>query len=158
VDTAGGGVDTSSCGDVDGPGGDTGDVPDVLGKWTTTFGMNLYDSGLCNVSGLELDDLHWLQGALEIDGRTPDMLYIDIDEDTRMWGLLNHLGGIVLTGTKVQQGHTLYISIGGHLYEQPQLDRMEIRGFGYIGVDLDSADTAIDCWLQGDLIMKKSGS
>ena len=34
----------------------------------------------------------------------------------------------------------------------------EIRGFGYIGVDLDGADGGIDCWLQGDFRAIRSGS
>jgi hypothetical protein len=48
--------------------------------------------------------------------------------------------------------------VGGLLYRQPQVDRDELRGFGYFGVDEDSADTAIDCWIQGDFKATKSGN
>ncbi len=53
------------CGDVDGPGGDTGDVPNVLGKWTVTFASNLYDDGACDVEGLEQDDWTWINGYMD---------------------------------------------------------------------------------------------
>ena len=148
------------CGDVDGEGDDTGDVPNVLGKWTVTFATNLYDDGACEVSGLEADDWTWINGYMEIDGRIPDSLYATFDgvEEDRFWGLENHLGGIVFTGIKEKGGHVLYVSVGGHLYEQPAVDRDEIRGFGYIGVDKDGADAVIDCWIQGDFKATKSGN
>ena len=148
------------CGDVDGPGGDTGDVPNVLGKWTVTFGTNLYDDGACDVEGLEADDWTWLNGYMEIGGRIPDSLVATFDgvEDEQFWGLENHLGGIVFTGIKEKSGHVLYASVGGQLYEQPAVDRNEIRGFGYVGVDKDGADAVIDCWIQGDFKATKSGN
>jgi hypothetical protein len=148
------------CGDVDGPGGDTGDVPNVLGAWTVTFGQNEYDDGYCDVEGLEQSDWSWINGYMEIGGRIPDSLVATFDgvEEDQFWGLENHLGGIVFTGLKEKAGHVLYVSVGGHLYEQPAVDRDEIRGFGYVGVDIDGADAVIDCWIQGDFKATKSGN
>ena len=160
------GTDTSlaggsdACGDPDGSGGDTGDVPNILGKWTATFGQYVYDSAACTVEGLQQDDMTWLNGAMDIAGRIPDQLYayFDGDDSERFFGLEASTGGVVFSGTHEQDGHTLYTSFGGLLYQVPQVERNEIRGFGYIGVDIDSADGAIDCWIQGDFIAKKSGS
>ena len=155
------GADASTCGDPDGAGGDSGDVPNVLGDWTVVFGLELYDDGACAVDGLERDDLGYLNGAMRVGGRIPDRLTATFSTaaDVVYDGVENSRGGIVFTGSRpTPEGHTLYVSFGGLLYEQPQVSRDEIRGFGYIGVDLDSADTAIDCWLQGDWKATKSGN
>lgn len=153
-------ADAASCGDLDGEGGDTGDLPNLLGGWTTQFGANRYDDGSCSVSGLSAAELgEVLGGVLKIDGRVPDALYATLNnDDLRYYGLLNTSGGVVFTGTTEKAGHTLYVSFGGLLYRQPQTDRDEMRGFAYIGVDLDGADTVIDCWLQGDWRATRSGS
>lgn len=154
------GGSTDACGDPDGDGGETGDVPNILGKWTTTFGTYEYDRQMCDLPGLEQDDMHWINGYMEIGGRIPDNLIatFDGDEDEQFWGIENEHGGVVFTGTHVIDGHTLYVSVGGLLYQSPQVDREYIRGFGYIGVDKDSEDTVIDCWLQGDFVASKSGN
>jgi len=154
--TSGGTAD--SCGDIDGSGGDTGDVPNVLGSWTATFGTYLYADNGCDVEGLEADDMSWLTGALDIDGRVPEPLIASTDPDTEFMGMVNNQGGIVFTGAVEEDGHMLYVSFGGLLYDVPQVERQEIRGFAYMGVDLDGADTEIDCWIQGDFIAKKSGN
>ncbi len=150
----------AACGDIDGEGGDTGDVPNILGAWTATFGSYLYDGGACTVDGLEAADMKaWMDGIMVIDGRVPDMLYANFNsvESDRFFGLENGNGGVVFTGTKEFAGHVLYVSVGGLLYTQPQVERDEIRGFGYIGVDLNGEDTVIDCWLQGDFRAIRSG-
>lgn len=152
---------TDECGDVDGAGGDTGDVPNILGAWTASFSTLVYDDGGCSVSGLEAADMRaWMDGVMTIDGRVPDRLFATFSNspDDRFFGLENTQGGVVFTGNKTFGGHELYVSVGGLLYTQPQLDRDEIRGFGYIGVDLDGADGGIDCWLQGDFRAIRSGS
>lgn len=154
------GASAESCGDVDGAGGDTGDVPNLLGAWTTTFGQNLYDDGFCSVPGLEVADIQqFMNQVFTIDGRAPDGLYAHFGAETDLMpGLINANGGVVFTGTRQEGSHTLYVSVGGLLYRQPQTDRDEIRGFGYIGVDKDGADTVIDCWLQGDFRATRSGN
>lgn len=158
--SSGSATDDEACGDVDGSGGDTGDVPNILGAWTATFAEHVYDGGACSVPGLEAADMRaWMNGILRIEGRVPDRLWATFnDVDDRFDGLENYDGGVVFTGTKEFGGHTLYVSVGGLLYEQTQLERDEIRGFGYIGVDLDGADAVIDCWLQGDFRAIRSGT
>ena len=158
-----GGSGGDECGDPDGTGGDTGDVPNVLGLWTATFGANLYDDYMCDpehISGLTVDDFKWITGNMEIKGRIPDNLYaiFDNNEDERFMGVENASGGIVFTGTHEMSGHMVYVSVGGNLFRVPQVDRDQISGFGYMGVDKDGEDTVIDCWLQGDFVAKKSGN
>lgn len=156
--SASSGMTAEECGDIDGNGGDSGDVPNILGAWNASFASIVYDGG-CSVPGLGADDMRaMLDGVMYIDGRVPDRLFATFNQDEeRYFGLENAQGGVVFTGTKTFTGHVLYISLGGLLYTQGQLDRDEIRGYGYIGVDLDGADTSIDCWLQGDFIAIRSG-
>ena len=153
-------VATDNCGDIDGSGGDSGDVPNLFGKWTITFGTNLYDSSTCDYAGYSQEDMRWLQGNMEIDGRLPDAIYAELsnETDTRFYGLESSTGGVVLSGSRDHQGDTMYVAFGGLLYEQPLVDRDEIRGFGYIGVDLAPQDTVIDCLVQGEFLAKKSGN
>ncbi len=158
--SSGGGLSAAECGDPDGDGGDTGDVPNILGKWTVTFGESVYADNACTLAGLEQDDMTWINGNMEVKGRIPDNLYaiFDDNDEDRFYGVEDSQGGVVFTGTKVVSGHTLYVSVGGLLYEQPQVDRDELRGFGYMGVDEDGADTTIDCWIQADFRATKSGN
>lgn len=147
------GASAEECGDVDGAGGDTGDVPNVLGTWTVTAGLNVYDDGFCGVPGLEQDDLlTWMSGAMRIEGTPPNGLSatFDLADDYRFGGIENSRGGIVFTGDRDWAGHRVYLSFGGMLYRQPLTSADEIRGFAYFGVDIDGADTEIDCWLQAD--------
>lgn len=154
------GASSADCGDVDGEGGDTGDVPNILGAWTTSYGTNRFDDGVCSVPGLTSAEIgEVMAGVLKIDGRVPDAVYATLNNgDDRFYGLVNSQGGVVFTGSVEKAGHTLYISFGGLLYRQPQTDRDELRGFSYIGVDLDGADTVIDCWVQGDWRATRSGN
>ena len=149
-----------ACGDIDGTGGDTGDVPNILGKWTINFGNYMYADNDCDLPGLQADDIRWLSGTMEVKGRPPDALYaiFDDDDENRFYGIENASGGVVFTGTVEKDGMVFYTSVGGLLYQVPQVDRDEIRGFGYLGVDRDGGDGVIDgCWLQGDWVAKKSG-
>lgn len=161
-DTSGTGADTDICGDIDGAGGDTGNAPNVLGNWTANYGNYEYNDGTCSDYAPELDDddfKGWLTGNIEIKGRVPDQLYaiVDDNEDERFFGLENANGGIVFTGTHQAGDHTIYASFGGLLYEVPQVDRSEIRGFGMFGLDVDSGDQVVDCFITGDFVAKKSG-
>jgi hypothetical protein len=153
-------ADSEECGDIDGAGGDSGDVPNILGKWTVQFGEHEYSDVECDVEGLEQEDIRFLQGNMDIKGAPPDGIYAIFDGETsnRYTGLESSTGGVVFAGSEVLGGHTLYVSVGGLLYEEPMVDRDVIRGFGYIGVDKESEDTVIDCWITGDFKAFKSGS
>ncbi|MDP6933232.1 MAG: hypothetical protein QGG40_09970, partial [Myxococcota bacterium] len=123
---------SSECGDIDGP---NGEIPNILGSWTSTFGNQVFDEN-CGIEGLKHDDFSWLNGgAFEIEGRVPDMLYIDMEEDERFWGLENDAGGVVFTGTHEDEGHDLVTTVGGMLFTNGYLDRDQITGFVYINID-----------------------
>ncbi len=148
----------SDCADVDGAGGDTGDVPNLTGQWSVSLGENIYDANACDAVGLTQEDLsEILAGPLEIDGSAPDGLAAQfVGFDTRYAGLAAAEGGVVFNGSTVKQGNTLYVSFGGHHYHQPRTDKDEIRGFGYVGVDVGGEDEVIDCWVQADWKASKS--
>lgn len=157
---SGSGPSLDECGDVDGSGGDTGDVPNILGAWTASFASQVYDGGGCSVPGLEDTDMRaMLDGVMLVDGRVPDQLFVTFNNsEDRFFGVENLQGGVTFTGNKTFGTHDLYLSLGGLLFTQPQLERDEIRGYGFIGVDLDGADGSIDCWLQGDFLAIRSGN
>lgn len=146
----------SSCGDLDGSGGETGDLPDITGFWTATFGTRaFYDD--CDVAGLSQDDMDWLNGSvIEVKGTPPDNIAADID-DERFYGLENDYGGVSFTGVHEQGGYSLVATFGGLLYNNVHLDHTRIDGGAFIGVDLDG-DGSIDCGLRGDFSANRSGS
>lgn len=154
------GAGDGACGDLDGPGGDTGDIPDILGSWTTSFGRQSFFEN-CSITGLKQEDLGWIDGAvMRIKGQVPDNIAAEFDsEDSeRFYGLENAAGGVVFTGSHEQDGYTMTVSFGGLLYTNAyQGDRARIDGFGFLGVD-SLGDGAVDCWLQGEFTAIKSGS
>lgn len=157
-DTGAADSSSMSCGDVDGAGGDTGDVPDVLGNWTTQFGNEAwYDT--CDLPGMSHDDFHWINGgAMTIDGRVPDLLYAYYggDDSVRFWGVENGRGGIAFTGTRTMGDYDALVTFGGQLYHNAYLDRDEVRGFAVVSVD-STGDGNLDCQIEGEWLAKKSG-
>ena len=43
--SASAGMTAEECGDIDGNGGDSGDVPNILGAWNASFASIVYDGG-----------------------------------------------------------------------------------------------------------------
>lgn len=160
-----GGADTSSasadgeCGDLDGGGTDTGDLPNILGNWTSTF-ANQIDFETCGITGLKPEDMNWIDGgAFSIDGTPPSGLYAEFtqEEGERFYGIESSHGGVVFSGIHVEQGYELHVSFGGLLFSSGLTGNTEIRGHAFMGIDRDG-DGAIDCGLQGDYTAFKSGS
>jgi hypothetical protein len=144
------------CGDIDGSGGDTGDVPNVLGLWTADFGQGWFDS---NCDGYNSTDFSWLTGALEIDGYVPDgvQLILDGDDAKATWGAVTPQGGMVFAGQIVDGSDTWQIGASGLVYRDPWLERDVWKGSIYLGLDSDG-DNGIDCDVQGSWFARKSGS
>ena len=142
------------CGDLDGTGTDTGNLPDVLGSWTVTFGK-WYFSESCDLTDDELTD--WVNGAMQVKGRAPDNLYAQFgDSEERFYGLESSHGGIVFSGEHESNLYgTLRASMGGHVYYDVYRDKSVIEGFGFVGVDT-TGDGEIDCPARGDFIAFKS--
>lgn len=151
------GVEDDVCGDIDGEGGDTGDVPNVLGNWTVDFGRNLFDEN-CGLAGLEQGSETWLDGAMEIGGRVPNTLYATFNNaDERFFGLESANGGIVFSGVHEDALGTMYASFGGMVYYDVHRGRNYIDGFAFIGVDTNG-DGSIDCTARGEWTATRSGA
>lgn len=148
-----------ACGDLDGGGTDTGDLPNILGNWTSTF-ANQLDWETCGITGLKPSDMDWINGsAFSIGGTPPGNLYAVFTraEDERFYGIESSHGGVVFSGIHIEQDYALHVSFGGLLFTNDQTGRTEIRGHAYMGVD-SVGDGALNCGLQGDFTAYKSGS
>ena len=163
ADSEGDGVADGECGDIDGDGTDTGDIPNILGNWNTTFGLNIDDEN-CSISGLKPDDMSWINGAsMDIDGTPPANMYAEFagEDGEKFYGLVSSHGGVVFSGIhrefdSNQTEHELHVSFGGLLYYNDLLGINEIKGHAYMGVDSNN-DGFLDCGLQGDFVAKKAG-
>ncbi len=148
------------CGDLDGVSGtDTGNLPNILGNWTTIF-ANQLDYENCGITGLKPSDMHWIDGAaLEIDGTPPGAMvseFASVPEE-RFYGIVSTYGGVVFSGIHYENDYELHVSFGGLLFYNDLLGRDEIKGHAYLGLDSND-DGYLDCGLQGDFTAYKSGS
>jgi hypothetical protein len=147
--------DVSACGDVDGAGTDTGDIPNLRGDWTSSFGLNSFEE-TCAVSGMQQHDMFWINGAaLEIKGQAPDRL-LAVYDDEEFWGVMNEGGGLAFSGIHDHNGYDMNVTFGGLAYHNDVLGQDRIEGFVYMGVDA-SGDGHLDCHLSGDYVAIKSG-
>ena len=156
---AGNATDTAGClasGDIDGIGSDTGDLPDLFGNYTTTFGTrSFYDE--CSVEGISRNELEWINGgAMSIGGRLEDVdVSLGAAPEADLTALMSEHGSVTISGRYTYRGEELHISLGGLLFENTQLDRIEIEGHGFLGMDTND-DGQIDCGLMGDFNAKRS--
>ena len=160
----GDGVDSSEassdCGDLDGPDGtDTGNIPDLMGSWTTVFATEWFDES-CGISDLDQGTEGWISGgAMRIEGRAPDGLWATFtaEEDEVFWGLESSHGGVVFSGIHGHSGGTMHVAFGGLAYYDIYRDKAVIEGFAYMGMDTNE-DGEIDCDARGNFTAYKSGS
>jgi hypothetical protein len=145
-----------ACGDVDGPGTDTGNIPNILGYWTSTFGSEFYEDGTCAVGGLTQESETWI-GAFEIRGN-PDTFYATFGSrpDERFWGGIDAMGGSTMTGQHHHAEGTMYAQFGGLLFHDQYTDRDVVEGAALLGMDVDE-DAVIDCTVKGSWKANKSG-
>lgn len=153
------GDDAVSCGDIDGPGTDSGDLPDVLANWSVTYASDYYDS-ICSAPSLDRDSEGWLN-SFYILGRAPDALYVyfgtqGAEESERFIGAMDPYGGITITGRYAHTAGTLHAQFGGLLYHDPNLDRDVIQGASTFGLDADG-DDGIDCLIRASWTAYKAG-
>lgn len=146
-----------SLGDPDGAGTDTGNIPDMYGNWTTTFGTRaFYDD--CNAENFSLDAMEWINGAaMEVGGRLPDRLEATFTLNEGVFqGMVSDYGGVTFAGYTTVRALDTYVSFGGLSFINND-GRSEIDGFAFMGLDEDG-DGVIDCGLRGDFNARKSGS
>ncbi|MCB9795490.1 MAG: hypothetical protein H6741_22520 [Alphaproteobacteria bacterium] len=147
------------CGDIDGEGTDTGDVPNILGNWTADFGWNMFQSD-CGIEGFNAGSDTFLDGSMEVRGRVPNSLYVVFDavgDEERFFGLVSNGGGVSFSGVHEDNLGTMHVAFGGLAYFDTYRNRTFIDGFGFIGLDLDS-DGTIDCSGRGEWRASKSGA
>ena len=145
------------CGDIDGSGSDTGDIPNVLGLWSAQFALNIFDE---NCNGIGKETVTYLTGPIDISGYVPDGLRLDFNSDSnrRLRGALSTTGGITFAGQIEQANGTFHIAVGGLVYDDNSMGgRSVLNGAAYVGVDTDQ-DGQIDCDMRGDWIAFKSGT
>ena len=147
------------CGDLDGSGEDTGNIPNLLGNWTSDFGASLFESN-CGIAEFDAGSEAWIDGAMEVRGRVPDQLYVVFGDDSgeRFFGLVSNNGGVSFSGIhEDSQIGTMYAAFGGLAYYDIYRERNYIDGFAFIGVDTDG-DGNIDCSGRGEWTASKSGA
>lgn len=146
-----------ACGDVDGSGHDTGNIPNLLGYWSSTFGAEFYDDGTCAIEDLTRDSETWI-GAFQIVGSPSSSFYLSFAdrEDEKFWGAIDDFGGLTFTGEHHHASGTMYAQFSGLLYHDQYQDRDIISGASFFGMDTNT-DTVIDCGVKGSWNAYKSG-
>ncbi len=147
----------ADCGDLDGPGTDTGNIPNISGFWTSSFASEFYEDGTCAVENLTRDSESWI-GSFEVVGSPTSSFYLVYADrpDEKYWGAMDVNGGISFTGTHDHSAGALYASFGGLTFHDKYQDRDTILGSATFGLDTD-ADTLIDCTVKGSWNAYKSG-
>jgi len=159
-DTADSSGTSAECGDLDGPDGtDTGNLPDLLGSWTTVFATEWFEE-TCGIADLDQGTEGWISGgALHVEGRVPHELWATFtaEEDEVFWGLESSHGGVVFSGIHEHSGGTMHVAFGGLAYFDIYRDKNVIEGLAYMGMDTND-DGEIDCDARGNFTAYKSGS
>lgn len=150
------GATGSECGDVDGDGSDTGDIPDLAGSWSITFGSNFFDDN-CSASSLSQTSETWIS-AMQVQGSVPSLsMYFGTERgDEIFYGMVDRNGGVTLSGTHAHAAGTMYAQFGGLAYHDQYQDRDVIDGSAFLGLDTDY-DGTIDCTAKASWIAFKSG-
>ncbi len=148
--------DGSSCGDPDGNGGDTGNIPDVLGLWTTTLGAEYWNDG-CAVPNFDLSsESEWI-GAFEVKGSAPSSLYAYFQDEPeeRLEAAVDLRGGFTMSGLHQHEAGPLYVNFSGLVYTDNN-GRTNIDGNAFLGFEL-TGDEIIDCYARTSWSPAKSG-
>ena len=143
------------CGDIDGP---DGPVPNVLGNWTADFGKNQFTEN-CGFTGMTAGSDYILDGALEVDGRIPDNIWVTFDEDpdTEFWGVISPEGAVSFSGRYEHREGTMDMAFGGKAYFDEYRQRYFIEGYAWVGVDTDNDINTYECTARGEWSASKSG-
>jgi len=142
-----------SCGDLDGGGGDTGDMPSLHGDWNMSFGDDLWWDD-CDIANFGQGTEGWLDDPFSITGQVPAQFHATLDGDSYP-GLQEPGGGVIFTGTRIDKDlGAVTVSFGGHPYSDAYRDVQVIEGFGFLGIDQDQ-DGVQDCEVRADFEARK---
>lgn len=156
ADDSSGAADDDTCGDPDGPGGDTGDVPSLLGAWTSSFAQDFYDDS-CTADNLGQTTEGWI-GAFTVTGSVENGFLLEFTQtdDEKYYGRMDPFGGVTFSGLHTHSAGPMYAQFGGIVYHDPYTDRDVIEGAATLGLDADG-DAQIDCLAKGSWKAFKSG-
>lgn len=149
------GSDTAvDCGDPDGGGGDTGDIPNVAGAWTSSFAVAYWDDN-CTAADFDQTSEDWV-GAFTITGVFGGYSaeFHDFPDD-RFEAAMDRRGGFTMSGEHVHEAGLIYANFSGLVYTDAS-ERSGIDGAAFLGLDVD-ADTVIDCYARASWSANKSG-
>jgi len=148
--------DQAECGDPDGNGGDTGDVPNVLGNWTASYGDAFVD-GNCRAEDVPTEVLDFLEQPFLLEGSTAAARITFADNpDLVLRGPVAPTGAMAMSGVIPAGGVNLHTAVGGLVYVDAS-GRTRWDGGVFIGADLND-DTIIDCEFNADWSARQSGS
>lgn len=145
-----------SCGDLDGTGGDTGDLPSLQGEWSMDFGEDTWWDD-CDIAEFGQGSEGWLNDNFTVTGQVPDRFHATLDGDS-YGGLQEPGGGVVFTGTRIDRDlGAVTVSFGGHPYSDAYRDIQVLEGFGFLGIDQDQ-DGVQDCEVRATFEARKRGA
>lgn len=150
------GVTGDECGDVDGDGTDTGNIPDMAGSWSITFGSNFFDEN-CSAGLSQASEATWIT-SMQVQGSVPSLsMYFGTTRgDEIFYGMVDRNGGVTFSGTHAHAEGTVYAQFGGLAYHDQYQDRDTIDGSAFLGLDTDY-DGTIDCSAKASWVAFKSG-
>lgn len=145
------------CGDPDGDGGDTGDVPNLISSWTGSFGQVFTDNN-CPPDTVSIAQLDYLEQPFEVDGSVPSAIRLTFADNSayRLRGTASPNGSWAMSGPIEAGGRTLYTSVSGMVYTDAT-GRVRWNGALFVGADING-DTLIDCEIRSDWNAFRSGS
>ena len=143
----------ASCGDVDGNGGDTGNVPNILGDWTSTYGVGWDDD--CTADDFSSTSEDWI-GPFTVSGAIGALTAeFHDDPDQTYQAAIDNNGGFTMTGVREHDAGTIHANFSGLVYAGTS-GRDGIDGGVFLGLDAND-DNTIDCYGHGFWSANKSG-
>ncbi len=143
-------TDEMWCGDVDGAGHETGDVPNILGDWTSSVAFNYFEED-CGLPNLDDHSIGFMNGTMSVEGFAPDGLVVVFNDDRRgrLRAIMAPTGGLTITGRRDTTWGMLYLAVGGLVFDDVYLKDANAQGMVYAGVDEDG-DEIVDCNVWAD--------
>jgi len=151
------------CGDPDGSGTDTGNIPNVAGSWTSSFAAAYWDDN-CTAADFDESSEQWI-GSFKIEGAYPNYrAAFNNLPDNAFEVAVDARGGLTMTGEVVHEAGTLYANFAGLVYTDIS-DRDGIDGSAFLGLDVPVVgdvdgvvgDQTIDCYARASWSANKSG-
>lgn len=141
------------CGDPDGDGGDTGNIPNVAGDWTSSFAAAYWDD---NCTASDFDSTRSWIGAFTVAGAYNSYVADFHDNpDDEFPAAVDRRGGFTMSGEHVHEAGLIYANFSGLVYTDTS-GRDKIDGNAFLGLDVND-DTTIDCFARGSWTAYKSG-